>query len=168
MSSHHKALTVMRFKLTNRNLAVTDAENASILGPHFKRVYTNHWKIDWTLLDDILQRMTMMELDTKITWEELKKAVTELANGKYPGLNEVPPDAFKALSEKNLSFPLDFLNAFWNEETNFDEWHEGQVIPVPKSGDLSDPNKWRGVTPMDFGSKIFSSILCTRLFHIIK
>ena len=40
-------------------------------------------------------------------------------------------------------------------------------MPVPKSGDLSDPNKWRGVTLMDIGSKFFSSIMCTRLFKII-
>ena len=123
MSSHHKALTVMRFKLPNVNLAVTDAENTSILGPHFKRVYTNHQKIDWTVLDNILQSMTMVKLDTEITWEELNKAVTKLANGKSPGLNKVPPDAFKALSEKNLSPLLDFLKAFCNEETDFDEWH---------------------------------------------
>ena len=124
MSSHHKSLTVMRFKSPNGNLAVTDAENASIMGPHFKQVYTNDRKIDWTVLDDILQRMTMMELDTKITWEELKKAVTKLANREYPGLNEVPPDSFKALSEQNLSLPIDLLNTFWNEETVFDKWHE--------------------------------------------
>ena len=41
-------------------------------------------------------------------------------------------------------------------------------MPVPKSGNLSDPNKWRGVTLMDIGSKTFSSILCTRLFKIIE
>ena len=67
--------------------------------------------------------MTMVELDTEITWEELKKAVTKLANGKSPGLNEVPPDAFKALSEQNLTLLLDFINEFWNKETDFDEWH---------------------------------------------
>ena len=41
-------------------------------------------------------------------------------------------------------------------------------MPVPKRGDLSYPNKWRGVTLMDIGSKRFSSIMCTRLFKIIK
>ena len=97
MSSHHKEPTVMRFKLPNGNLAATDTKNASILGPHFERVYTNHRKIEWAVLDDILQRLTMLELDTEINWEELKKAVTKVANGKSPGLNEVPLDAFKAL-----------------------------------------------------------------------
>ena len=71
--SHHKAPTVMRFKLPNETLAATDSENASILGPHFKKVYTNHRKIDWAVLDKILQRLMMLELDAKITQEELKK-----------------------------------------------------------------------------------------------
>jgi len=26
-----------------------------------------------------------------------------------------------------------FFNSYWNEETDFSEWHEGQVVPVPKS-----------------------------------
>ena len=98
----------------------------------------------------------------------MKTAVIKLANRKSPGLNEVPLDAFKALSEQNLSLLLDFLHAFWKEETNFYKWHEGQVVPVPNSGDLRDPNKWRGLTLMDLGSKISSSILCTGLFHIVK
>ena len=80
----------------------------------------------------------------------------------------MPPDAFKALTEKNLATLLDHLNSYWNEEVDFEEWHEGQVVPVPKSGNLSDPNKWRSVTLMDLGSKIFSSIMCTRLFKIIE
>ena len=79
----------------------------------------------------------------------------------------MPPDAFKSLTFENLATLLDHLNSFWNEEVDFEEWHEGQVVPVPKSGNLSDPNKWRGVTLMDLGSKIFSSIMCTRLFKII-
>ena len=54
------------------------------------------------------------------------------------------------------------------EETDFDEWHEGQIKPVPKSGYLSDPNKWRGVTLMEIGEKIFISILCGRALNIIK
>ena len=93
--------------------------------------------------------------------------VRKLANDKSPGLNDVPPDAFKALSNQNLNILLNFFNAYWREEIDFSEWHEGQVVPVPKSGDLSDPNKWRGFKLMNMGSKIFSSILCTRLFTII-
>ena len=48
------------------------------------------------------------------------------------------------------------------------EWHEAQVVPVTKSGDLSDPNKWRGVNLMDIGAKVFISVMCKHLFKVIK
>ena len=166
-TSHHKAPTVMRLKLPSGKLATTDAENVSIMGPHLEKVFTNHRPIDWPVLLGIDQRSTLLELDANISWEELRRAITKLANGKSPGLNDVPPDAFKALTVDNLKTLLDFLNSFWDDEVDFEEWHEGQMVPVPKSGDLSDPSKWRGVTLMDLGSKIFSSIMCTRLFRII-
>ena len=63
---------------------------------------------------------------------------------------------------------MNFFNSYWMEETDFTEWHEGQLVPVPKSGDISVPNKCRGVTLIDIGSKIYSSILCTRLFKIVR
>ena len=62
---------------------------------------------------------------------------------------------------------MKFFHSYWLGETDFIEWNEGQLVPVPKIGDLSNPSKWRGVTLMDIGSKILSSILCTRLFKII-
>ena len=82
--------------------------------------------------------------------------------------NDVPPDAFKALDEQNLLTLMKFINSYCLEETNFTECQEGQLVLVPKSGDLSDPNKWRRVKLMDIGSKVFSSILCTRWFKIIR
>ena len=42
------------------------------------------------------------------------------------------------------------------------------MVPVPKSGDLSDSNKWRGVNLMDIGSKVFSRLICKILFKIIR
>ena len=99
---------------------------------------------------------------------KIKRAVAKLANDKSAGLNKIPPDAYKALSYQNLDVLHNFFNTYWREEIDFKEWHEGQVVPVPKGGDLSDSNKWRGINLMDMGSKIFSSILCTRLFKIIN
>ena len=149
-------------------LASTDAKNASVLGPHFEKVFVTDRPVTWNVVHDIELRDTVDGINGPIEWDELKAAVRSLANGKSPGLNDVPPDAFKALSNQNLDLLHGFLNAYWRGEIDFSEWHEGRLIQVPKSGDLSDPNKWRGVTLMDMGSKIFSSILCKRLFKIIE
>ena len=42
------------------------------------------------------------------------------------------------------------------------------IHPVPKSGDISDPNKWRGVMLMDVCSKIFSSVMNGRAFKLLN
>ena len=91
-----------------------------------------------------------------------------MTNDKSPGLNGVPPNSFKSISEENLRHHFNFITKFWEDKVDFEEWHEGQVVPVSKSGDLSDPNKWRGVNLMDIGSKVFSSLICKILFKIIK
>jgi hypothetical protein len=36
--------------------------------------------------------------------------------------------------------------------------------PVPKQGNLSDPNKWQGVILMDMCSKVFLSVMTARAF----
>ena len=68
-----------------------------------------------------------------------------LTNDKAPGLNGLPPNAFKAMSPENLKVHFNFILKFWNDNMDFEEWHEGQLVPVPKSGDLLDPNKWSNV-----------------------
>ena len=104
----------------------------------------------------------MEDLDDPPLWTEFICALQELTNGKSPGLNGVTSIAFKSMSEENLCHHFDFVKEFWEDKVNFEEWHEGQVFPVTKSGYLSDPNKWRGVNLMDIGSKVFSSLICKR------
>ena len=110
----------------------------------------------------------MGELDIPPLWTEFIITIQEMTNDKSPGLNGVPPNAFKSMSEENLRHHFDFITEFWEEKVDFEELHEVQVVPVFISGDLYDPNKCRGVNPMDIGAKVFSSLICKRLFKIIK
>eukprot|EP00957_Ditylum_brightwellii_P060165 4569769-Ditylum_brightwellii.AAC.1 len=34
---------------------------------------------------------------------------------------------------------------FWNGEVDFGSWESRTLAPVPKKGDLSNPNKWQPV-----------------------
>ena len=110
----------------------------------------------------------MGELDDPPLWTEYISAIQELTNDKSTGLNGVPPNAFKSMSEENLRHHFNFITEFWEDKVGFEEWHEGQVVPAPNNRDLSDPNKRRGVNLMNIGSKVFSSLICKRLFKIIK
>ena len=110
----------------------------------------------------------MSELDVPPSWTEFINAIQELTNDKAPGLNGAPLNAFKSMSEDNLRHHFGFITEFWEDKVDFKEWNKGQVATVPKSGDLFDPNKWRGINLMDIGAKVFSSLICKLLFKIIN
>ena len=57
------------------------------------------------------------------------------------------------MTPENLLHLFDFIIKFWEDTLDFTEWHEGQVVWVPKSGDLSDPNKWREVNLIEIGAR---------------
>ena len=52
----------------------------------------------------------MNELNNPISWAELKTEIAKLANDKAPGLNKVPSNTFKLLSNSNLAHLLTFFN----------------------------------------------------------
>jgi hypothetical protein len=68
--------------------------------------------------------------------------VTKLKNAKAPGLTGVPPEAFKAMSPANLRHVHKHVNDFFLGNIDHKQLHQSQCVPIPKSGDLSDPNKW--------------------------
>ena len=98
----------------------------------------------------------------------LKQSIIKLVSDKAPELNSVPHNAFKALNNKNITWPLLFYNQFWNGQADFREWHLGQVVPIPPKGNTYKPNKWIKVALVDTGNKIYSRIMCERLFKIIR
>ena len=109
-TSHHEKPTIMQMRMLTGKLATMDKENVEVLGPHFEKVFNKHRPIEWKLIDDIKQRQTMYELNDSITWKELKTSIAKLANNKSTGLNQVPPNSFKSLSNKNLTHLLTFFN----------------------------------------------------------
>ena len=142
-SSHHTSPKVIQTRLPSGNLAENDEENVSVFENHFKKVLNNHKTKDKTVINEINLREVMGELDAPPLWTEYIRAIQELTNDKSPGLNGVPPNAFKSMSEENLRHHFNFITKFWEDKVDFEEWHEGQVVPVPKSGDLTDPKKRR-------------------------
>ena len=116
----------------------------------------------------IAKREQFDPLDNDLTFSEFEKATMKLKNGKAPGITEVPPIAFKLLGRENLHTVYNYVVDFWEGKADYWEWHLGLGVMVPKSGDLSDPNKWRGINLMDVCSKIFSIKLNDRLYTLLE
>ena len=166
-SCHHNKPVAMKMKMKNGELASNDKQNMEVVEEHLNKVYNAKRERFADAAKMIKQREEYSELDHPITMKEFAKAIAKLKNGKAPGTTGVPPDAFKCLDGDNHKQIFHYVVDFWEGKADYWEWHTGLGVLIPKKGDLSDPNEWRGINLMDVCSKIFSCILNERLYRLL-
>ena len=165
-TGHHKKAINMKMRKTNGTMAKTDKENAEVMFKHFEKV-TNRQELssyDPTILDEIPTRPTQSAMDTAPTKKEIQHALRKMQYEKSPGTNGIPTEAFKSLTGTNYQYFEETITLFWkNDQYQPIDFQQIQLSILPKKGDLSDPNKWRGIALGDIAAKCISSIIATRL-----
>ena len=78
---------------------------------------------------------------------------------KATGFNGVPPEALKSTGKYCRRYVFDFIDGFWHNRSDLESWHKSQCVPVLKSGDLSDSNKWQVMMLMESMYKIFIYVI---------
>ena len=82
--------------------------------------------------------------DDKFTFEEFKKVKSSIKIRKAAGPDEISPDVYKSCDFDEIC--LDFSNHALMENDKPDIWSYMNIIPVSKSGDLSNTNNYRGIS----------------------
>ncbi len=95
----------------------------SVFGPHFNRVFNNHRPVNLTILDEISQQPVLPELDLPISFEEVDAAINKLKNGKSPGLNGIPPEAYEAMNSSTHCIIHQYVAAFFEGDADYVGWH---------------------------------------------
>ena len=163
LTGHHIKPTIMKFKLPNGDLSKHDEEHMSVLQPHFAKVFNNHQKIDWRVLDEIRQHPLHTEIDGNLTYLKFSEAIQSLKNHTASGLNGITGEEIKALDKEVREYHFEIIWDYFNDDIDIPEWHWGNLRALPKSGDLTSPHKWRGINLLDTACKIMSSIVTKRL-----
>ena len=89
--------------------------------------------------------------------------IKKLTLHKAPGLNGISPNAIRALDSDNIQILFDICYKFFNDEISIQDWQIGNLKILPKKGDLSNTNNWRGINLLDVTSKVISIIITSRL-----
>ena len=91
-------------------------------------------------------------------------------NGKAGGDDGIPAEYYKVLWDMTAGQEeiMSFVSAFWQRGPCFEEWRIGRLKLLPKKGDLTDPNKWRGIMLLNVASKIISSVISRRLQNVLR
>ncbi|GFR63382.1 endonuclease-reverse transcriptase, partial [Elysia marginata] len=97
------------------------------------------------------------------TRQEIIRAIKSLKNNKAPGPDGLNAELFKADPELAAGVLLPLLTNAWKEKKIPEEWNEGFIIKIPKKGNLSDCNNWRGITLLSIPSKVLAKIVIGRI-----
>ena len=97
---------------------------------------------------------------TDITMEEIAKALKQMKNNKAPGLDGLPIELWKlpGLQEILLSFCNDTYHGRRPEE-----WGRTAIVPVPKKGDLTKPDNYRGISLSQTAAKVYNRVILNRI-----
>ena len=114
-------------------------ENADIFAKHFEHNVFNRnieSAYDPSILDEIDQLKINIELEADITSKEIAHAIRKMANGKSPGKNGIPAEAYKLWLHGDANIYLEnILRHYWNDK-DFDShtFHTVILKILPKKG----------------------------------
>ncbi|CAH8462687.1 unnamed protein product [Schistosoma guineensis] len=97
------------------------------------------------------------------TTEEIRMAVRQIKNGKAAGPDNIPAEALKSDVEVTTSMHYLLFKKIWEEEQAPMDWKEGHLVKIPKKGDLSKCENYRGITLLSIPGKVFNRVLLNRM-----
>ena len=95
--------------------------------------------------------------------KEINIAIKQLRSGKAPGIDNIAPELLLVDPESvtNTLHPL--FEKIWNTESLPTEWSEGLLVKLPKKGDVTNCNNWRGIALLSNPSKVLMRIILNRI-----
>ena len=93
--------------------------------------------------------------------EEYEKAKKALVEGKTCGEDGITPEMLKRCDLDNII--LDFCNDALLKGEKPDQWSILNIIPIPKSGDLSLGGNYRGISLSSIVAKLYNKMILNRI-----
>ena len=111
------------------------------------------------------------DINQEISKDEIKEAILSTPNYKASGPDNIPIEFYKALlpnnnSDHTESSGLELLFKLYNKIWDGDfpgSWNNASIVSIPKKGDLSDCDNYRGISLINNGIKILSKIIAARI-----
>ena len=101
------------------------------------------------------------DIEQQPSVSELSKALGELKSGKAGGSSNILPEMVKVVGSDRefLELLLDLIYTVWEERQ---VPPDAIIIPIPKKGNLSDCNNWRGIALLEVIGKVVAKLLQQR------
>ena len=116
----------------------------------------------------IPQREVEDSLSLPPSEDELTQAIRHLQNGKAGGMSQIVPELLKVGVPVLHPLLLDLLQSVWSGGCVPQDWRDALLVPIPKKGDLSRCDNWRGIALLEVVGKLAARIMQNRLQGIAE
>ena len=130
---------------------------------HFTKVLNIESAYDESVFDSLRVRPVCSELADLPTKEELVRAISRLCNNKAPGESGILPEMVRYAGAEFLEALLSLVHEVWHESCVPQAWRNAELVPIPKKGDLSVCDNWRGIALLDVVGKVVGRLIQNRL-----
>ena len=81
--------------------------------------------------------------------------------GKAGGNTEILAEMIRAGcgSEEFRLHLVDLIKAAWRDQKVPNDWRDAIIVPIPKKGDLTSCDNWRGIALLDVVGKVLAKII---------
>ena len=90
---------------------------------------------------------------------EIQSAIKQMKNNKAPGPDNIPAEALKADVETSTEMLYSIISKIWEEEELPADWKEGHIVKIPKKGDLSQCDNYRGIMLLSAPGKVMNRVI---------
>ena len=139
------------------------AELARLWTDHFRSVLNQAEPAQLLDFGDSQEEHTLDILDSPPTYIEIFEQLSVLKTGKAPGIDNIPAEFIKCNTESLSNILQILFKKIWHQERIPEDWRKGLIIKLPKKGNLTNPNNWRGITLLPVISKIFLKVIHSRI-----
>ncbi|XP_044574004.1 uncharacterized protein LOC123258196 [Drosophila ananassae] len=99
---------------------------------------------------------------------EIRDAIRKLKNNKAAGEDGLPAELLQVDTLLMAEKLRPHFESIWENERIHPSWKKGIIVKLPKKGDLSDCNNWRGITLLNTSYKVLATLLNERLLEKIE
>ena len=155
-------------KKANGELCIGRDESLQRWREHFHGVLNIRSSFLASVVDEVEDYPIDESLDVPPSEEEILDVIKLIKGGKAAGKNGVLPEMIKCCGLDLLDYLVVLFQSVWSEGSVPQEWKDALIVPIPKKGDLSLCDNWRGISLLDLGGKVFAKIIQQRLQSVAE
>lgn len=156
------------------NLSTDPETSKKIWSDHFFNLsaHPNKDQEDWDWIQDG-QPICVGECNDPINWYEIQEALRRSGRNKAVGTDGLPMEMFKIFEKQEETenvpkFLVELFNKCWEKGEVPNEWNHGLIVPIPKKGDLTLVDNYRGIAILNSLARVFMKVINNRITTICE